>query len=274
MNPQIFESRVADALRCIDAIDWRRVLNYRDSPDLTCIRHHAFRPLITHIYRRARCISWERPCFADLIFFRSERFGSSYLQLLKTAVSLLTNPVPSSGFPTSSTKESTLISRFPHRNATNLLDPPDPFTIPNWAPTYSTTVSSFSPPQIPFYSLLHFTERTISYLEGLRMGLGLAYDDPLPRPYFAYRSNVFSQNMVIGFELRQEYTLLGPLRFNETVGLLDSLKRYIRLWSQNSPMSASVTLWRESHGGGVRVEHAVGRFWGAMMSKEGERNKE
>ena len=104
------------------------------------------------------------------------------------------------------------------------------------------------------------------------MGLGLEYDDPLPRPYFAYRSGVFSGNMVIGFELRQEYTLLGPLRFNETVGLLDSLKWYIRLWSQNSPMSASVTLWRESHDGGVRVEHAVGRFWGATIRDDGKRN--
>ena len=102
------------------------------------------------------------------------------------------------------------------------------------------------------------------------MGLGLEYDDPLPRPYFAYKSNVFSQNMVIRFEIRQKYTLLGPLRFNETVGLLDSLKRYLRVWSQNSPMSASVTLWRETHGGGVRVEHAVGRFWGVTVSNNKE----
>ena len=103
------------------------------------------------------------------------------------------------------------------------------------------------------------------------MGLGLEYDDPLPRPYFAYRSSVFSEEMIIGFEIRQQYTLLGPLRFNETVGLLDSLKTYIRLWSQNSPMSASVTLWRQSYGGGVRVEHAVGRFWGVQMRDDGEK---
>ena len=46
-----FQIRVADALPCIGAIDWRRVFNYRLSPDLTCIRHHAFRPLIPHMHR-------------------------------------------------------------------------------------------------------------------------------------------------------------------------------------------------------------------------------
>ena len=68
----------------------------------------------------------------------------------------------------------------------------------------------------------------------------------------------------MGFQLKAMNSDI-PMRFNETEGLLESLKSYLKYWNSGSPMGANIALWRDVGRGG-REQIATGRAWG--MTRE------
>ena len=54
-----------------------------------------------------------------------------------------------------------------------------------------------------------------------------------------------------------------PMRFNETEGLLENLKIYLKYWNSGSPMGANIALWKDVGRGG-REQIATGRVWGMI----------
>ena len=161
------------------------------------------------------------------------------------------------------------LHRTPSNTSHFLLDPPDPFMITNWARGYTTTVSAFSVPPVPYYSFLHFTERAAAYLRGLRAGLRRPRSAPIPGGHFVYRSAVFTPgSLLLGFQLTAINSDI-PLRFNETEGVLKSLKDYLKNWRSGSPMSANVALLKDM-GRGRGEPIATGSIWGMIREIDGE----
>ena len=134
--------------------------------------------------------------------------------------------------------------------------------IPNWAPGYTTTVSSFIPPYIPHFPFLHFTERATSYLEGFREGSGVPSSAPIPHGRFSYSSQIVSSGMVLSLQLWHLGSSEKPLLFNETEGVLESLKVYLREWRSHGPMGARLALWNENRGESEKI--ADGMIWGSV----------
>lgn len=165
--------------------------------------------------------------------------------------------------------EDTDLHRTPSNTTHFLVDPPDPFTIPDWAPGYTTTLSAFSLPPVPYYSFFHFIQRTITYLRGLRAGLRLPRSAPIPGGHFVHRSTVFTPgSLLLGFQLTAINSDIH-LRFNETEGVLKSLKVYLSNWRSGSPMGANIALLKDmGRGGGEQI--ATGRIWGMIREIDGE----
>ena len=164
--------------------------------------------------------------------------------------------------------EDTDLHRTPSNTTHLLIDPLDPFKIPDWSPGYTTTLSAFSLPALPYYSFLRCTEGASVYLRRLRAGLRLPRSARIPGGHFVYRSAVFSPgSLFLGLQLK-EINPQMPLRFNETEGALKSLKVYLRNWKDGSPMSANIALWK-AVGRGRDEQIATGRIWG-MIREMGE----
>ncbi|KAL8790737.1 MAG: hypothetical protein Q9195_006215 [Heterodermia aff. obscurata] len=155
--------------------------------------------------------------------------------------------------------------RIPSKATRLLVDPPDPFTIPDWSPGYTAILSAFSLPALHYYSFLHFTERASAYAQSLRAGLHLQRSAPIPGGHFVYRSAVLSRRtLLLGFQL-QEIDSRFTLRFIETEGVLESLKVYLNYWKSGAPMGADIVVWKDV-GRGRAEQIAVERIWGMIRA--------